>query len=289
MAGRPLSGVEHDRILDDDPALREALERLAAAARLVFVAGLPGTGKSLVIRELARVSVNAGRLVHLLQWDVARPRFETTTAGQRYPVADGVTQPTVRKAVGLWARRALARWQRRHPGAEHLLIGEAPLVGGRLIELARPADDAAESLLSARACRFVIAVPSVDVRRFIEGERDRRAARPRNAREREDAPPAVMRALWREIVDVGRRMGISVVGTDVPYDPEVYRLVYEGLLRHRHTDLMRLETVLATKDLSVYDFTVPHRDLLPDEHEAEAAIMEAESRGAGDVERWWAV
>jgi hypothetical protein len=269
--------------------LREALERLAAAARLVFVAGLPGTGKSLVIRELAQVAAKAGRVVHLLQWDVARPVFEASAAGHRYPIVNGVTHPIVRKAVGLWARRALAAWQRRHAGTEHLLIGETPLVGGRLMELVRPVDDAAESVLNARACRFVIVVPSIGVRRFIEGERDRRAAHPRHAREREDAPPAVMRALWREIVVVAHQMKISVAGPDGPYDPEVYRRVYERLLGHRHTDAIRLETILPTTDLSVYDVTVPHRDLLPDAREVAATISDAEALGADDVERWWTV
>ena len=288
MAGRPLSRAPHDRVLDGDPALREALERLAAAGRLVFVAGLPGTGKSLVIRELARVAVHAGRRVHLLQWDVVRPVFEASAVGQRYPMVDGVTHPIVRRAVGLWARRAVAAWERRHAGAEHLLIGETPLVGGRLIELVRPVNDAAEPLLSARACRFVIAVPSVEVRRFIEGERDRRAERPRHAREREDAPPSVMRALWRELLDVAHQMGIVGTG-DTAYDPDVYRLVYERLLRRRHADAIRLDTILPTTDLSVYDLAVPRRDLLPDAHDAEAAMEDAEARGAGDVERWWTV
>lgn len=149
---------------------------------MVFVAGLPGTGKSLLIHQLAHVAGAAGRVIHLLQWDVARPVFEASDAGRRYPMVDGVTHPIVRKAVGLWSRRALAGWQRRHPGAEHLLIGETPFVGHRLIELARCADDAAEPVLSAATCRFVIAVPSVEVRRFVEAERDRSSDYVRAAR-----------------------------------------------------------------------------------------------------------
>ena len=231
----------------------------------------------------------AGRAIHLLQWDVARPVFEASAAGRRYPVVGGVTHPIVRKAVGLWSRRALVDWQQRHVGPEHLLIGETPLVGSRLIELARRADDAAERLLSAPTCRFVIAVPSVEVRRFIEAERDRRTARPQSAREREDAPPVVLRALWRELFGVARRLGVAATGGVEAYDPDVYRRVYERLLRHRHAEAVRLDTVLATGGLSVYDFAVARADLVPSEDEASAAVGEAEVLGAADVERWWEV
>ena len=257
---------------------------------MVFVAGLPGTGKSLLIHQLAHLAAAAGRAIHLLQWDVARPVFEASAAGRRYPVVDGVTHPIVRKAVGLWARRALADWQRRHAGAEHLLIGETPFVGGRLIELACRADDAAEPALSGAACRFVIAVPSIDVRRFVEAERHRRAARPLSAREREDAPPEVLRALWRELVDVALRLGVPVAaGDEAPYDPDVYRAVYERLLQHRRAEAVAIDTVLATRDLSVYDFTVARADVVPSDEEAAVAVCEAEALGANDVARWWEV
>jgi hypothetical protein len=273
-----------------DRSLHERLDRLARDGRMVFVAGLPGTGKSLLVHQAAHLAAAAGRVVHLLQWDVARPVFEASAAGRHYPVLDGVTHPIVRKAVGLWARRALVDWERRHLGTEHLLIGETPFVGHRLIELARPAHDAAEALLSAPTCRFVIAVPSVAVRKFVEAERERRASRPLNAREREDAPPAVLRALWRELVDVARRLGIPVTdGDDAPYDPGVYRLVYERLLRHRHVKSIPLDTVLDTAELSVYDFAVARADLTPSEDEAGAAVDEAQALGADDVERWWLV
>ena len=66
-----------------DPALHERLTGLAGSARMVFVAGLPGTGKSLVIHQLAHLAADAGRAVHLLQWDVARPVFEASAAGRR--------------------------------------------------------------------------------------------------------------------------------------------------------------------------------------------------------------
>ena len=205
-----------------DRALAGQLERLARSARIVLVAGLPGTGKSLLIHQLAHLAADAGRVIHLLQWDVARPVFEASPAGRRYPMADGVTHAVVRKAVGLWARRALLEWQRRCAAPRHALIGEAPLVGNRLIELARRMDDATEPVLAAASCRFVIAVPSAAVRGFLEAERERRAARPLHPREREDAPPAVLKALWRELVGVAQALGIPVdAGAGEPHNPKV--------------------------------------------------------------------
>lgn len=263
---------------------------------MVFVAGLPGTGKSLLIHQLAHLAAGAGRIIHLFQWDVVRPAFEASAAGRRYPMVDGVTHAVVRKAVGLWSRRALVAWDRRCPAPAHLLIGEAPFVGNRLIELARRMDDEAEPILAAPSCCFAIALPSPEVRRFLEAERDRRAARPVHPREREDAPPQVLQALWRELIGVAQALGIPVDSReDAPYDPLVYRRVYETLLRHRHVDVVPLRTVLPTASLSVYDFAVPRAELVPREEEADAAVRDVEARYpdpaalARDVERWWVV
>jgi hypothetical protein len=279
-----------------DAALRARLDGLARAHRMLFVAGLPGTGKSLVVHQLAHLAAAAGRRVHLLQWDVARPVFEASPAGRRYPLVDGITHAMVRKAVGLWARRALVDWHRRHAGPEPLLLGETPFVGGRLMELARPAADAAEPLLAAPACRFVIPVPSAEVRRIVEAERDRRAARPLHPREREDAPPALMREHWRELREVAARLGLAGEGgAGAPWEPDVYLRVYEALLTARHAEALPLDRVLPMAALSVYDLAVAHTDLVPDEAEADAAIREAERRHpdpaalARDVERWWRV
>jgi hypothetical protein len=100
----------------------------------------------------------------------------------------------------------------------------------------------------------------------------------------------VLRALWRELVGVARRLGVPATGgDDTPYDPDVYRVVYERLLRHRHVEAVPLDTVLATGHLSVYDLAVSHADVVPREEEASAAVSEAEALGAEDVERWWEV
>jgi hypothetical protein len=276
-------------VVEADPRLAEAIRGLAQQ-RMVFFAGLPGTGKSLLVHQLTHLAASAGRSVHLLQWDVARPAFEASAAGRRYPLADGVTHPVIRKAAGLWARRALVAWDERHPDPRHLLVGETPFVGNRFVELARRLDDAAEALLTGPSCRFVIAVPSREVRRFLEAERERRAASPLHPREREDAPPHVLRALWRDLHEVATELAIANPEPDTPgrgqstgadgppYDPAVYQRVYETVLRHRNVQALALNTILPTETLSVYDFAVAPPDLAPTEAEADELIRDVERR-----------
>src|SRR5215813_15437313 len=161
-------------LLNQGSPLLATLQRLARDTRCVFFAGLPGTGKSLLIHQLAHLAFASGRGVHLLQWDVARPAFEGSVAGRRYPQRHGVTHGMIRVAVGRWARPAIARWDAAQPSTA-LLVGETPFVGHRFIDLARSFDDAAERFLSAPTTRFVIPVPSVSLRRHLEAERVRRA------------------------------------------------------------------------------------------------------------------
>jgi len=278
---------------------------------MVFFAGLPGTGKSLLVHQLAHLAGDSERRIHLLQWDVARPVFEASGAGRRYPVADGVTHAVIRKAAGMWVRHAIAVWHARHPEPEHLLVGETPFAGNRFVELARRLDDRAEALLAAPSCRFVIAVPSAEVRRFLEAERERRAARPLHPREREDAPPRVLRDLWRDLAALARRLDISAPGGGPaggrdrpgnavddgaePYDPVPYARVYETVLRHRNVEIAALDTVLPTEHLSVYDFAGAPPDLAPTEAEADEFIREIERRYPDtaaldrEIARWWEV
>jgi hypothetical protein len=258
-------------LIDEASPLFAALATLGREARLVCFAGLPGTGKSLLIRELAHLAHARGRVVHLLQWDVARTVFEACEAGRRYPQAGGVTHGVIRLAVGRWARAAVARWHTRH-GADALLIGETPFIGHRLIELARPQPDDAEPLFASPAARFVVPVPSRALREHLEDERERRTRSPLHPREREDAPPAVLRALWRE-----------VAGDDRPYDPAVYRQVYERVLRRRHALTLPLDTRLPVGDTSAYDVRVPTADLLAEPEEAARHIADVEARHPGSA------
>jgi hypothetical protein len=278
-------------IVGEDPALLAALESLACEARLVFLAGLPGTGKSLLIHQLAHLAHTRGRRIHLLQWDVARPIFEASPPGRRYPQIDGVTHGMIRLAVGRWARETVARWHRRHPGFAAILIGETPFVGHRLSELAWPADDDAEPVLAAAWTRFVVPVPSRALRTLLETERARRVREPRHPREREDAPPGVLRDLWQELAAVARALeepdSLPRRGEAEPYDPALYRRVYERILRGRHAQVVHLDRALPARDVSAYDFRIPTEDLVPTEADAVRLVREVERLhpDPGELER----
>lgn len=293
-----VGGQHRHLVAREDPPLYDRLHRLAIEGRMIFFAGLPGTGKSLLIHQLAHLAHAGGREVHLLQWDVVRPLFEAEEAGRRYPTLRGVTHSVIRKAVGVWARGALIAWAERCPAPQHLLIGETPLVGHRLIELARQGDDAAEPLLGSATCQFVIPVPSREVRRHLEGERTRRIRQPKHRREREDAPPEVLQNLWEQLLDAARALGLEA-GPEQdlprPYDPSLYERVYRVVLTHRHVHTLAVETILPSAAFSVYEFAIPTRELVPAPPEANRAIGEVErqyphlERLQDEVARWYLV
>jgi hypothetical protein len=275
--------------------LHAALAALAATARVVVVAGLPGTGKSLLIHQLAQLAHGTARSVSLLQWDVARPVVEGSPAARAYPASHGVTHGMVRVAVGRWARGAIAAWDSGRP-ADALLIVEAPLVGHRLVELGRPTADAAEPLLSGPRTRFIVPVPSRTLRAHLEAERGRRALAPRHPREREDAPPDVLRDLWWQLARLAAALGLAALppGTeDLPYDPAIYAAVYAHVLRRRHVEVLTMDAVLPAGALSPYDFGVPVEDLRPAPEEA-PGLVDAAAREWADpqelataIERWY--
>lgn len=269
-------------IVQADTPLYQHLLTLARQARLVFFAGMPGTGKSLLLHQLAHLAVAQDRTVHLLQWDVARPAFEAATSGQRYPAVAGVTHGMIRKAVGMWARDAVEQWYRRYPDSEHLLIGETPFIGNRLIELVHPAPDAAECILRQPTCLFVIPVPSVDVRARIETIRQQRSQKPLHQQETEDAPPMVLQALWQEVYRIASLLGI-ITSTEIhesepAFDPILYQRVYQALLTHRHCQVMMVQTALPTAKFSPYNFAMSTYHITPSAHDVTAYVRDAEQR-----------
>ena len=259
--------------------LDAALAGMARAHRMVFFAGLPGVGKSLFIRELARVAHAMGRAVHLLQWDAVRPSSRSHPLLVRYPDSDGVTHPMVRKVIGQWAREAIVRWQRQHDASPALLIGEVPLIGSRLVELVQVHADDAEPLLAGPESLFVTPVPSPAVRTAIENARRRTFANPAHPRESADAPPDVLRQLWLDTHALAVELGAVAPVADAPppFDPQAYAAVYRHLLRHRPAITMRVNVELH-QTASVYDVAAGASDLVPSDEEIAAiqALLERE-------------
>ena len=255
------------------------LRELAQTHRMVFIAGLPGVGKSLLLRELAEAAHRHGRRVHLLQWDVARRPFDAPALLARYPEVDGITHAVLRKAAGLWARDAAAAWTERRTDGEDLLAGETPLIGHRFVELARPARDEAEAALSSEATRFLVPVPAVAVKQAIEAARAATTMTPRHEREHADAVPSVIRLLWAELLDAATQLAAASGGpppVNVGYDPETYVAVFREALSHRNWEPLPVEVALPPQDRSVYDLEAPVVDLAPSEAEAEAYVARVE-------------
>src|SRR5436190_1842193 len=156
-------------------------------------------------------------------------------------------------------------------------------------------DHAAEPLLASPATRFVIPVPSPSLRRHLEAERARRASAPVHAREREDAPPDVLRGVWRELVGVARALGISDAADDAAYDPAIYRSLYERLLTHRHAQALAIDERLPAGGVSAYEFRIPTADLVPSDADVARFIAEAEKRYPDpaalgrEIEGWFAL
>jgi hypothetical protein len=267
-------------IIQPGTPLHGVLTRVAGGQRIVFLTGLSGVGKSLLLQQLALLAHQAGRVVHLLQWDVSRSAFETPEILARYPEVDGATHMAIRKAVGRWVRGGVRRWRDTHPGPEQMLIGEPPLAGNRLIELAQPLPDDAEDLLAGPETLFLVPVPTREVRRAIEAARGRSIARPGHTRESADAPLNVMQDDWREIWLRARAPGPATAGADddtPSFDPDVYAQVYRRLLRHRRTELVPIDTIMKPPG-SVYDLDIVASELAAAPDEVARCMAEVEDQ-----------
>ena len=281
-----------DRLISSREDLDAALAWMASSHRMVFFAGLPGVGKSLYIRELGRAAQAQGRLVHSLQWDVARPAFVSPAIATRYPDRDGIAHPMVRKGVGQWVRQAVLRWHCEHEGKSSLLIGEVPLIGHRLLELVQVHADDAELLLCDAQSLFVTPVPSISVRVAIERARQRTFANPSNPRESEDAPVKVVRESWEEVRALAVDLGVAdaTESQAPPFDPNAYAGVYRHLLRNRNALTLHVEVELS-QTASVYDHVGGVIDIVPSHAEADAIVARLEREFTlpeirAEVARW---
>ena len=255
--------------------------QLAAAAenrRVIFFAGLPGVGKSLFLQQQALMAANAGRQVHLLQWDMARAAFESAAMLAKYPEIDSFTHPVIRKAVGLWARRAVLQWHIEFPEPEHLLIGEVPIVGNRFVELVQNHDDGVEPLLSGETAIFFVPVPSKQVRERIEAKRQSSIANPKHAHESRDAPINVLQHIWQEARTAALHLGLVAgdeAAAETAYDPTTYGRLFEHMLQHRHCRILPIDTLYPGQG-SVYELGVPTNEFAATPADISVVIAELE-------------
>lgn len=267
-----------------DTSLYRSLQQLATDKQLVFLTGLPGTGKSLMLQQLALIACDLGRQVHLLQWDVCRQPFENDAhVLAHYPEIDGVTHNGVRKSAGIWARKAVHTWYESHKTDTDILIGETPLVGNRLVELAQNDEDPAELILRDETItHFLVPTPSKEVKKYIEQQREARSANPLHEREKDDAQPHVMLAAWSEFCSVAHQMNLinadAVVEKTANYDPDLYYKIYDRLLKHRSHSRLSMERTLETDKRSVYDLHAGQIDIVPTPEEVRQALDEMERR-----------
>lgn len=276
-----MSGSTRSLLSETSDAWR-LLSAAASAARMVVFCGIPGVGKSLLLREQARIAIAAGRKVSLLQWDVSRQAFEIPDILRRYPEVGGSTHVMIRRAVGLWSRSALADWIHTHPSPQHLLLIEAPLVGGRLAELAHRSDDSAETLLSRSDVRFYIPTPTVEVRLAIEAARRTETLTHRHARDAASAIPTLVDELWDMIAQTARQLRIGSAESVSRYSPEAYFAVYRTVLRHRAATKVMIEEVVSV-DGSPHELDEPLEELSPNPTQVADLIARAEQEGTESV------
>ncbi|WP_138413072.1 hypothetical protein [Sinomonas gamaensis] len=271
------------------------LEQLWASLdglRCVVVVGLPGTGKSLLVRELAAAAREASRKSTLLQWDVCRESWEGhPRTRSRYPEVDGVTHEGVRVAMGSWVRGAVAAWFAAHAGDEALLIVEAPHIGGRFSELAHAVDDEAEPHLSAPETAFVVVAPEKDLQLALKQQRAADMEdRPRaGGYEQNNASPDLLDELTRSLRGPAHELGIEA-GDEQGYDPDLYAGLMRRVLRHRHTTVVRPDALIQVSG-SVYDLAEDSERLWADEQEVEASLGVADAMDETElrnrVENWF--
>ncbi len=283
-------------VIPSDTAIGARMVAAAEACRMIFFAGLPAAGKSLFLQQQALMAAQAGRRLHLLQWDVARAAFETEALLAKYPETGGVTHPMIRKAAGLWSRQAVARWQAEFSGPEELLIGEVPIIGNRFVELAQIHDDAAEPLLAGDRTVFFVPVPSNDVRRKIEAKRQASITNPQHANEARDAPMHVLQQVWRDTrstaIDLGLVDGAEAVG-DNAYDAVIYGRLYEHMLQHRNCRVLSVDTLYPAAG-SAYDLDVASHALMASAGDVADVLAALESSMSADeirrsVETWYQI
>jgi hypothetical protein len=232
------------------PYLQELWAKLEDL-RCVVVVGLPGTGKSLLVREIAAAAAAAGRNSSVLQWDVSREGWDSHPAASAlFPEIDGVTHSGIRLAMGSWVRAAVGKWFSEHPGHEQLLIVEAPHIGGRFSELSHIFDDEAEKPLAGSETLFVLVAPTKELQLTLKRQRAVDMESEQGTYESNNASPDLLDELTNSLRGPAEKLGITGT-TSNGYDPGLYAGLMQHVLRHRHVLLVQPDELMQVSG-SVY-------------------------------------
>ncbi|WP_206040784.1 hypothetical protein [Roseobacter ponti] len=263
---------------------------------MVFFTGLPASGKSFLMREQISMAASAGRRVRIIRWDAGLAAFERDSILARYPdVADG-SHPIIRKAAGLWARQALARWLSENRDPAEMLIGEVPIIGSRYSEFVQVIPDAAEPALASDTTVFFYPVPTGELREKLEAIRKATFANPQHPDEARDAPPEIMNLAWRLTREKAIELGLvtaRAVGDQSSYDETTYRRFFDHLLRHRNARAIDIDTLYSVSG-TAHDLEAGISELIATPGEVENAIADVElaltaGKVVREVENWYLV
>ncbi|WP_170738393.1 hypothetical protein [Ruegeria sp. HKCCC2117] len=261
---------------------------------MVFFTGLPASGKSFLLRQQISISVSLGRRVHIMRWDTGLAAFQTEDLLARYPdVSDG-THPLIRKAAGLWGRRALARWLAENTDPTDLIVGEVPIIGNRFSEFIQTQPDQIEPALASEETTFMYPVPTKGLRANLEAIRRSTFANPRHPDEARDAPPSTMELAWRQTCAKAAELGlVSEVDIHFPYEEAIYVRFFEHLLQHRNVVRIAVDTIFSDAG-SAHDLNANVLELCASSDEVKYAIAEVETTftaeaAAREVENWYRV
>ncbi len=271
-------------IIPADNPIGVSFRKSVATQKIIFVAGLPSSGKSLMLQQLTILADQEGRNLHAMQWDAARRSFETDKWLREYPEHNDLTHPGIRKAVGFWVRKAISDWTQDHANDNDILIAELPVVGGRFSELLQPLDDLAEAVLSSESVKFFVPVPTQEMRKVVTGYRAETFANPRNEQETKDAPIYIVERDWvaaRQLYN-GWRGIKNNADADAIYSPEIYREVFERLLRFRQFEILNVDQRFETHG-SAYDRNMTVTELSAPPEAVQAAFDALRNQYPGEA------
>ena len=235
-------------IIPQTSEIYKELQEIANNNKLVVFSGLPGVGKSLYIQEFQKIVREQGKEIDVIQWDVARKSFESDEIAKHFPMGNGTVHDGVKIMSGLWLIDTLEEWILKDNDNDRILLIEAPLVGHRFVELIHPSEnETIEAFLSSEKTVVVMPIPTKQVRRKIEEERERQVSE--DAKVWSGAKPSVMLMLWKMTCGIANEFGMDInMEGQPPYSPGIYEYVFAEILKHRNFEPLIIDEIFEVPD-----------------------------------------